>query len=285
MCALLSGRLSARNRKLRAGAQGLSLAAERLDEEAPVVAFAVQHWLEDAPDGPIEYGSKLAERAVTVLVDAWSAAIVHELARGPMTSAELAEAIEDLDPSGAQSRLTGLHGVALAEAVGQGDEALYAATDWLRLAIAPLIAAARLERGTGMAGAAPVDAFDVEAGFRMALEVIEMPEELSGACCLRLNLDEGVRDRCGGVTARFDCGELISCEATIEAPSDAWAMGDLDDWLDTVLDPNSRAVRTGGDRWLTDALVAALSRDLFGLKATPRGLWRGGWGGFSSDDF
>ena len=51
----------------------------------------------------------------------------------------------------------------------------------------------------------------------------------------------------GGVTARIERGEVVSCEAGAEQDADAWALGSLDGWLDAVINPEAKTVRTGGD--------------------------------------
>lgn len=274
---------------MRAGAHALSLAADPVNREillavsnrvlemggreytvsndgreALFVAGTIERWLGQAPDGPIEYGTTLAKRAVAVLVESWSAAVVHALTREPMTSAELADTVEGLDRRQLQHHLNTMRGVGMVEMLGSGSGALYELTDWLRLGIAPLIASARLERSKEMSGTTPVDGLDVDAGFRMALGVTKLPEELSGVCRLRLNLDEGREDKLSGVTARIERGEIVSCEASIEEKADAWALGTLDGWLDTVIDLDAKGVRTGGDEWLTGAAVAAIHSALFG---------------------
>ena len=286
---VLGGRLNANEGELRAGAQALLLAADPVNREillamsnrvlaiggrdytvgsegneALFVAATIERWLARAPDGPIEYGTDLAERAAAALTGGWSAAVVHALAREPMTASELDAAIEGLDRRRLQQHLTAMHGTGMVEALGAGGEALYSIADWLRFGIAPLIAAARLERRQSLEGANPVDGFDVEAGFRMALAAAELPEELSGVCHLRLNLNEDRDDRFSGVTAVVDCGRIVSARPGFDGKPDASAAGSLDDWLDTVIDPGAKAVRTGGDKWLTGALVAAIHKSLFG---------------------
>ena len=290
MGALLGGRLNTHEGMPRAGAQALSLAADPVNREillamsnrvlemggrsytvsnegheALFVAATIERWLAQAPDGPIEYGTTLAKRTVAALVEGWSAAVVHALAREPMGSAELHAAIDGLDRRRLRQHLTAMHGVGLVEALGKGQGMLYVMTDWLRHGIAPLIASARLERDSEVKGATPVDGHDVEAGFRMALAVAKAPEELSGVCHLRLNLDEGRDDRRSGVTAAVDRGEIVVGEPRFDDPADAWALGTLDGWLDTVIDLDAKAVRTGGDDWLTGALVGAIHKALFGV--------------------
>ncbi|HET6570560.1 MAG TPA: hypothetical protein VFG58_03630 [Solirubrobacterales bacterium] len=232
--------------------------------EALFVSATIERWLRDAPDGPIDFESAAAGRAVSALLGGWSAAVIHALAGEPMTSAELDAAIDGLGRRRLQRQLRAMQGAGLIEALGEGGEALYAMTDWLRRGIAPLIVAARLERDQDMEGATPVEGSDVEAGCRMALALVELPEELSGLCSLRLRPDGRQPDSRSGVTARIERGEVVSCEAGVEQKADAWAFGSLDAWLDTLIDPNAMAVRTGGDAWLTDALLSAIHHALFG---------------------
>ena len=284
----MSGRLKAIRRGSRAGGEALSLAADPLNRrilsemtsrtvemdgglyelseegrEALFVAETTERWLRQAPEGPVAFDSEQAGRAVSALVGGWSAAVVHALAREPMTSAGLDAAIDGL--KGRQ--LSAMHSAGLIETLGEGGEALYAMTEWLRRGIAPLIAAARLERVQHMKGATPVDGSDVEAGFRMALALVELPEELSGACSLRVKLDGPREDSSSGVTARIERGEVVSCEAGFEQKADAWALAGLDGWLNTVIDLDSAAVRSGGDSWLTDALISAIHHSLFGARS------------------
>ncbi|HEU4905148.1 MAG TPA: hypothetical protein VFT19_03400 [Solirubrobacterales bacterium] len=285
---MLGGRLNAHEGELRAGVQALSLAADPVNREillatsnrvlemggrsytvsnegheALFVSATIERWLARAPDGPIEYGTALAKRAVAALVEGWSAAVVHALAREPMTAPELDTAIDGLDRRRLHRHLTAMRGIGMVEALGDGDGTLYDMTDWLHFGIAPLIASARLERNRSLEGANPVDGFDVEAGFRMALAVSELPEELSGTCHLRLNLDEDREDRHSGVTAEIERGKVVSARPGFDGKVDASAAGTLDSWLDTVIDPGVKAVRTGGDAWLTDALVGAIHQALF----------------------
>jgi len=279
-----------RDGELRAGAQALSLAADPVNreillamsnrvlkmdgrdytvsnegQEALFVAGIIGRWLARAPDGPIEYGTKLAERVVAALVEGWSAAVVHALAREPMTAAELDAAIDGLDRRRLQRHLVAMRGIGMIEALGEGEATIYDTTEWLQLGIAPLIASARLERKRHLEGANPVDGFDVEAGFRMALAVSALPEELSGVCHLRLNLDEDREDRYSGVTAEVIRGRIVSAVPGFHGSPDASAAGTLDGWLDTVIDPGAKAVRTSGDEWLTGALIGAIHKALFSV--------------------
>jgi hypothetical protein len=240
--------------------------------EVLYVAFVVEQWLQSAPEGALVFDSGDADSAVTALAEGWSATVVHMLAREPMTFAELELAIED----GAAEQLSRDELSELIETMqrcaqvvampGGGDEPIYAMTDWLRAGLAPLIASARLERRNPMEGMQPIDELDVEAGFRMVLELVELPYQLTGTCKLGFNLDDAEEKPMTGVTARIDQGLAVACEAGFDQPADAWASASATDWLDTVIEPKTKKVRTGGDAWLTKALVEAFHQTLFGIQ-------------------
>jgi hypothetical protein len=146
-----------------------------------------------------------------------------------------------------------------------GGETIYTMTDWLRAGIAPLIASARLERREPKEGMAPIDALDVEAGFRCSLHFVELPKELTGTCRLGINLEDDESGCLTGVTARFEQGRVVSCESGLDGKAAAWAAGSAADWLDTVVEPDAQRVRTGGDKWLTRAVLDSLHTALFGV--------------------
>lgn len=242
--------------------------------EVLYVAFVVEQWLQDSPHGSLVFDGGEAETAVTALAEGWSASVVHMLAREPLAFAELEEVVK----LGAAEQLT--HEeleqlVATMEACeqivalpgGKGGP-MYALTDWLRAGIAPLIASARLERRNPMEGMQPIDELDVEAGFRMALELVELPPQLSGTCRLGFNLDDEEGQPMTGVTAEIDQGRAVACRPGLELSANAWAAASAADWLDTVIEPDTKRVRTGGDAWLTKALVEAFHQTLFGIRVT-----------------
>ena len=53
-----------------------------------------------------------------------------------------------------------------------------------------------------------------------------------------------------GVTARIEEGRVIACHDGLGMKANAWAAATAADWLDTVIEPDAKRVRTGGDRWL-----------------------------------
>ena len=244
-------------------------------KEVLYIGFIVERWLQSAPDGPLHYDNPAAENAVVALAEGWSASVVHMLAREPLGFGELHRAVDGLSRRALKRHLSAMESAGQVVAFPDGAGAsLYMLTDWLRAGIAPLIASARLERRNPMEGMAPIDELDVEAGFRLSLPLIQLPKQLTGTCRLGLNLreeddespsDEGPEAGLTGITARIDRGEVVSCEAGLHQDVDAWAAGSANDWLDTVIEPDTKRVRTGGDRWLTDAVVEGIHNALFGV--------------------
>jgi DNA-binding HxlR family transcriptional regulator len=230
------------------------------------VGFVVERWLQSAPQGPLPFGSQEAEMAVAALAEGWSATVMHALSREPLGFGELHSLAEGLDRRGLEHQLAAMEETGQVERDGPSGETTYAATDWLRAGIAPLIASARLERRDPKEGMAPIDGLDVEAGFRCSLHFVELPRQLSGTCRLGINLEDDESGCLTGVTAQVEQGRVVSCRTGLDGKADAWAAGPINDWLDTVIEPDTKRVRTGGDRWLASALVDSLhNKALFGI--------------------
>jgi DNA-binding HxlR family transcriptional regulator len=286
------GKLSPGKRRLRAGAHFLLMAADPINRgilrtvlERPVemepghlykvssggrevlfIAFAVERWLQSAPQGPIKFDSRQGEAAVVALAEGWSATVMHALAREPLTFHQLHGAVDGIGRRALKRHLTAMQRAGQVEAHhGGGAGAIYVVTDWLRTAIAPLAVAARLERREPKEGLAPIEALDVEAAFLLTLPLLELPKELSGVCRLGVNLEDEEGSGLTGVTARIEQGRVVSCSAGLDCKADAWAAATAGDWLDTVIEPDAKQVRTGGDRWLAAAVLGALHKTLFGI--------------------
>jgi DNA-binding HxlR family transcriptional regulator len=238
--------------------------------EVLFVGFVAERWLQSGPQGPLHFHSPEAAMAVLALAEGWTATVVHMLARGPHTFNELYEAIGDLSGKEIRHHLAALQSTGqVGVLVGEGNEPIYAATDWLQAGIAALIASARLERREPRDDMAPIDALDVEAGFRCSLGLVELPQQLSGICSLGIRLEEDESSSLTGVTVRVDQGRIVSCEAGLDRKANAWAAGTAGDWMDTVIEPDAQLVRSGGDRWLARALIDALHETLFGITVAP----------------
>jgi DNA-binding HxlR family transcriptional regulator len=289
---LTGGHFSVSKERTRAGAQLLLMAADPVKRrilremiehplgagpgheyrvtgggrEVLFVGFVVERWLRGAPRGPLPFGSREAERAVAALAGGWSTTVMHALARKPATFGELHDLVDGLSRRALKRQLAEMRDAGQVEdSVGDSGKRLYEMTAWLRAGIAPLIASARLERREPREDMAPIDALDVEAGFRCSLPLVDLPKELSGTCRLGINLQEDESGCLTGVTAQIEQGRIVSVEAGLDRAADAWAAGSAGDWLETVVEPDAKQVRTGGDRWLTRAILESLHRDLFGI--------------------
>lgn len=289
---MMGGQFSASKGKVRAGARVLPLAAnpikrgilrEMLDHplrlgsgneykitqggrEMLFVAFVAERWLQSAPRGPIPFDSEEAEMAIDTLVEAWSSTLIHALAWGPLTLAELDRTIDGLSRRALKRHLAAMRSAGQIEARADGGgETLYTVTDWLRAGLAPLAAAARLERRAPRDDMEPITALDVEAGFLLTLPLLELPADLSGSCQLGVDLADDDGSGLAGVTAQVEEGRVVSCTVRLDEEADTWATASAGNWLDTVIEPDAKSVRTGGNRYLARALLNALHRTLFGV--------------------
>lgn len=235
--------------------------------QALFVGFSAERWLHSAPRGPLPFDSAEGQAAIAALAEGWSTTVVHALARGPLAFRELHGEVEGMSRRALKRRLAAMQSAGQVEAHPEdgGEDTVYAVTDWLRAGMAPLIAAARVERRTPTPGAAPIDALDVEAAFRLTLPPLVLPPELSGSCKLGVTVEEDGRSDLTGVTAGIEQGRIVSIAPGLAGKTDARAAGSANEWLDTVIEPDAKSVRTGGDKWLAQAVLDALHKTLFGV--------------------
>jgi hypothetical protein len=228
------------------------------------VSEVLERWLRECPAGPLALGPDAAP-ALSALLNGWSSSVVHALAARPATIDEIDEEVGVLDRETVAERVEELLDSALVVALGEeGDGERYGATEWLRLAIAPLAAAARQELRHPLEDTAPIAALDVQAAFLLTLPLVELPEELSGSCSLVVELDEGVAGSPTGVAALVEQGRLVSCEVRLDDDADAWAAAPASTWLDTVIELDTQMVRVGGNSRLAAGLFHGLHGALFG---------------------
>jgi hypothetical protein len=229
------------------------------------VSFILERWLNSCPYDSLRLGPE-AGPALSALLAGWSSTAMHVLATRPLSVDETAEAIGTLSDETVEDRIDAMESAGLLEALEEEDgEERFAATEWLRMGIAPLAAAARLEHRHPPGDTAPIAALDVEAAFLLTLPLLELPAELSGTCRLAVELDEGVSPSPAGVTARVESGRVVACKLGLDDGTDAWATASAADWLDTVIEPDVKRVRSGGDRRLARTLLHALHQTLFGV--------------------
>lgn len=242
--------------------------------EGLFVAFVLERWLQSAPAGPIAFAGEESELAVNALAEGWASSVIHLLAHRPHTFDELHRAIDGLRRRTLRRLLSAMHRCGQLEMQTPTDTgaAVYSVTTWLRRSIAALIASARIERRDLGVETAPIDALDVEAAFQLALPLLELPESLSGECRLGVVLEEEAGAPFGepdasmaGVTAQVERGRVVSCTPGLDPGAKTWGVGTASDWLDTVIEPDVKRVRSGGDRRLAALLVNGLHRTLFGV--------------------
>jgi len=243
-----------------------TLRASPAGHELLFVGAVLERWLNSCPEGLLKLGPE-AGPALSALLSGWSSTVMHALAARPLTVEEATDAIGTLSYDIVEERIEDMEDAGQLEALpDDSGEIRYAATDWLREGIAPLAAAARMEQRHPFGDTAPIAALDVEAAFLLTLPLLELPTELSGSCSLAVELDEGVISSPAGVTARVEQGRVVSCEARLDEDADSWATASAADWLDTLIEPEVKRVRSGGERRLPRRLLYELHQILFGVQ-------------------
>jgi hypothetical protein len=242
-----------------------ALQASPAGQELLVVGAVLERWLDSCPERSLRLGPD-AGPALSALLSGWSSTVMHALAAKPLTVAEATEVVGTLSYDVVEERIEGMANTGLLDALSGDGETRYAPTDWLSEGIAPLAAAARMEQRFPFGDTAPTAALDVEAAFLLTLPLLELPADLSGSCSLAVELSEGVLPSPAGVTARIDEGRIVSIEAHLDEKADVRASASAADWLDTLIEPDVKRVRTGGERRLARRLIYELHQTLFGVE-------------------
>lgn len=246
------------------------LGGRELDETWPTdkgeqfifVTAALEHWLSSRPAGPLQLGPE-AGQAIAPLACSWSAAIAHALTAEPMTLPELDRTVGDLGYETVAEHVEAMESAGQVEARAAGGETRYAPTEWLRQAIAPIVAAARYECHYPEEDVAPPDILDVEAAFQLALPLLVLPPDLRGCCRLGVRIPEG-ESLVAGATVEVDRGRVIAASPLLERAPETWVTGSPLDWMDTVVEPSVGLLEMGGDARLAGALIDSLHSTLFG---------------------
>jgi len=138
----------------------------------------------------------------------------------------------------------------------------YAASEWLRRAVAPLAASAQWERRHQPSRTRPFGRLDVETAFLLAAPLLELPGGASGLCRLSAELD-AAGTRLAGVTAEVADGGVVACSTRLDPAADGWATGPADAWLDAIVDGETERLELGGACALPRALLDSLHGRLF----------------------
>jgi DNA-binding HxlR family transcriptional regulator len=241
--------------------------------ELRFVADVLRGWLASAPDGPLELGGESAGAAVDAVAEGWATGILRAVATRPTAAAELGSRSGSLGAASLERRFMALRDAGLlAEARSSGRHRAYAASDWLRRAVAPLAAAIRWEAKHLPGLTPPVGPDQAETGFLLAIPLLRLPVELSGSCRLGVEFGEGRERRLAGVTLEVDRGAVVSCEARLESGTAGSATGPPHAWLRLAIEADPSRLDVDGDRRLVLPVLDGLNRALFApLPRSPRG--------------
>lgn len=247
------------------GDEGDTLRVTTEGKELLFVSSVLRDWLGHSPRGRLRLGDPAAGRALGALVFGWSTTVVHALAKGPLSLLELTRTVDTVSTEVVIERVGYLEANDLVEVrIGADGKKRYAATKWLREGVAPLAAAARLERHFPAADIVPPDDLDIGAAFLLTMPLIELPLELTGSCRLGVEVEARGRPEVAGVTAQVADGRVLICEPELDEGADSFAIGSALDWFDTLVQPEVSGVRTGGAEALAPGLLDALHETLFG---------------------
>jgi DNA-binding HxlR family transcriptional regulator len=197
--------------------------------------------------------------------------MMRALAAGPLTLTELDRLIADLSYPSLERRLTSMRLAGQVERrPTQRRGTPYAATDWLRRAVGPVIAAARWERKHLREQSAPLARGDVEAAFLLAVPLLRLAPDLAGTCRMVAELGNHTGNGLAGVAVRVKEGRIASCVSRLEGNADAWASGPPLSWLAALVEHDPQRLEFSGDRSLAATLVDGLHDALFGSGSLPQ---------------
>jgi len=232
------------------------------------VADALEAWLAQAPNGPVTLDSERGKGAVKSLTGGWESTILRALAARPLSLTELDKLIHAYSYPALERRLS------LMGATGQiktlpssGTRTLYAVTDWVRHAVAPLAVAGRAERRHMAAITAPITHVEVEAAFLLALPLVTLPRRAGGVCVLAVDtgIDDGPGPRIAGIRVEVERGEIIAFSEDIGQDPPSWGLGTANSWMNGVIDGGTDGLRIGGsDPALPRGLIRGIYTALFG---------------------
>jgi DNA-binding HxlR family transcriptional regulator len=231
------------------------------------VANVLAMWLSASPHGSVPLGSTAAKSAINAFLDGWSTSMLRALAARPLSLTELDSLIAGVSYPSLERRLGAMRLAGQVEKRRTGGRGTpYAVTDWLRAAIAPLVAAVSWERRHASQLVNPVTSRDVEGTFLLVLPSVRLPEEFSGRCRLAVEMAEP--GRLVGVLAEVERGKVIACTSRLHGTPNAWAVGSVHAWLQAVIERDPARLDLGGARDFAGALIDGLSQTFFSVRRT-----------------
>lgn len=237
------------------------------------VADLVEVWLTRAPQGPIALGSEPAKGAIRALIGGWGSAMLRALAARPLSLTELSSVIGGHSYPALERRLSAMRAARLVEprpGERAGGGKPYAVTEWARMAVGPLVAAGRCECRHMADAAEPLTRIDVEAGFLLAVPLMDLQATQNGSCLLAVDTGADGRSepgaRLAGVHVQVQDGAVVSCVSRLEQDPGTWVLGTVDTWVGAILQGESARLRIGGrDLPLAGAIVSGLHEALTGV--------------------
>lgn len=223
------------------------------------LARLLEDWLGDAPAGAMPLTDGSAKGVIKALVDGWGSTILQTMALHPMSLTELDRHIEAFSYPAIERRLASLRMAGLIEALPNiGASTPYTLSEWGRRGVAPLVAAGRCEARHLRAEAPMVTRKDVEAAFLMAVPLIGLPSEASGAC--RLEVESDGDDRVEGtvVTVTVAAGRVVSCDLDPDVAPVAYAAGSAENWFAAIGEGSPDGLRLEGGSELAEWIVSGL---------------------------
>lgn len=224
------------------------------------VAETVQAWLQASPNEPIELGSPAAKSAIKALVEGWSSNIIRVLAAHPVSLTELNRLIPKLSYPALERRLTALRLVGLVEGRRGARVTPYAATEWLRRAVAPLISAGEWEREYVPELTPPLGRLDIEATFLLAIPLIALSSDVNGKVRLAVEVRRGASPVFAGVLVGVEGGEVTSCVPGLDGEAQSWISGAPRSWLRRIAKGEKDHLEVGGDSPAARAVLEGLHR-------------------------
>jgi DNA-binding HxlR family transcriptional regulator len=228
------------------------------------VADVLERWLSRCPAGPLDLEREGGKGAVKAFAGGWNSAMLRALAVRPFSLTELDTLISAFSYPALERRLSAMHLSGLVRATqGERNGTPYAVTEWLRLAVAPLLASIRCERRQMPAETAPLGRIDVEAAFLLAVPLVSPPTGAGGACQLTVEDGADSRWREAGVAVAVERGEVVSCSSRLEPKPATAVRGPALAWLEALVGGDAGELEIGGDRELALGLVDGLHAALF----------------------
>jgi DNA-binding HxlR family transcriptional regulator len=228
------------------------------------VADVIEAWLARAPNGPIGLESETAKASIKALASGWDSTMLRALAVRSFSLTELDNLISAFSYPSLERRLAAMRLAGIVTAVrGSGGGTPYAIADWLRQAMAPLLAAVRCERRHMAEETAPLTRLDIETILLLALPLVELSPRAAGVSQLAVYGGDGSDWRSAGVRVAAKSGQIVNCTSKLETQAESWIRGSATDWLDALIDGESGYLEVSGDPALTHDVVDGLHRALF----------------------